>query len=201
MMKVRIQAKPHNISIIQCYAPTSQATEELESFYDSLRETLDNIPNRDVRVIMGDLNAKVGKLDIRHNAHGKFGQGKQNERGEKLIEFCNSNNLVITNTLLQHHPRHLCVKNTRTRPGADCNIDHQLLTMDIRFSLKKMKRETIQKRFKNKLEEISEQADYKKAFDTVVHDTLWNDMKNLGFPIHVIKLMINKRRLFERHTE
>ncbi|MCT5353384.1 endonuclease/exonuclease/phosphatase family protein [Pseudomonas aeruginosa] len=168
ILKVRIQAKPHNISIIQCYAPTNIASdEEMEIFYNSLQDTLDTIPNRDVKIIMGDLNAKVGKNNLKNDTCGKFGLGDINERGKDFIEFCSTNNLVIANTLFQHHPRHLytwfspdkrtrnqidyivlnqkwksCIKNAKTRPGADCNSDHQLLTIDFKIRLKKMERPT-----------------------------------------------------------
>ena len=63
ILKVRIHAKPFNISIVQCYALTINANdEEMESFYDILQETLNTIPSRDVKFIIGDLNAKVGKI-------------------------------------------------------------------------------------------------------------------------------------------
>ena len=164
ILKVRIHAKPFNISIVQCYAPTINANdEEMESFYDSLQETVNTIPSRDVKFIIGDLNAKVGKIVTPNTTCGKFGLGEQNERGERLIESCSTNNMLLTNTMFQHHPRHLytwtspdrktrnhidfiimsqkwkgCVKNVRTRPGADCNSDHQLLVADIKLRLKKM---------------------------------------------------------------
>ncbi|XP_063613942.1 uncharacterized protein LOC134787155 [Penaeus indicus] len=159
LMKVRLQAKPYNLSIIQCYAPTSLASdEEIETFYNAFHETLDIIPNRDIKVIMGDMNAKVGKRNENGPSCGKFGLGTQNERGEKLVEFCVTNNLSIVNTVFQHHPRHLytwkspdqktrnqidyimlsCIKDTKTRPGADCTSDHQLLYADIKLRLKKM---------------------------------------------------------------
>ena len=163
IIKVRIQAKPHNITFIQCYAPTSLASdEEIDSFYNSLQETMDSIPNRDIKVVMGDFNAKVGQGST-NMACGKFGLGEQNIRGEDLLEFCSSNNLTIANTLFQKHPRHHYtwispdnrtrnqidyitfsqkwksnLKDVRTRPGADCNSDHQLLIVEIRFRLKKM---------------------------------------------------------------
>ena len=62
VLKVRFQGKPQNISFIQCYAPKSNAKdEEMEEFYDTLQETIDSIPNRDIKIISGDFNAKVGK--------------------------------------------------------------------------------------------------------------------------------------------
>ena len=164
VLKVRFQGKPHNISIIQCYAPTGNASdEEMEEFYNTLQETIDSIPNRDVKIISGDFNAKVGKQIRNSECNGKFGLGEENERGTDLLEFCRSNNLVIANTLFEHHPRHLytwispgrktrnqidyviinqkwkaSLKNAKTRPGADCNSDHQLLIVDMQFRLKKL---------------------------------------------------------------
>lgn len=160
IIKARLQAKPHNLTIIQCYAPTSLASdEEIDSFYNALQETIDSVPNRDIKIIMGDMNAKVGQQQDRTNPScGRYGLGERNERGEKFIEFCDSNNLIIANTMFQHHPRHLytwispdrktknqidficfshkwinCVKDAKTRPSADCNTDHQLLTAEIKF--------------------------------------------------------------------
>ena len=60
-----------------------------------------------VKFIIGDLNAKVGRIVTPNTDCGKFGLGKQNERGERLIEFCSTNNTLITNTMFQHHPQHL----------------------------------------------------------------------------------------------
>ena len=69
----------------------------MESFHDSLQETLNTIPRRDVKFIIGDLNAKVGKIATPSTTCGKFGLGEQNERGERLVEFCSANNMLITN--------------------------------------------------------------------------------------------------------
>ena len=163
---VRLQAKPHNISILHCYAPTSAADDaEMTDFYNALQEAIDTIPNRDVRVMMGDMNAKVGANVGADATCGQYGLGEQNERGEELVEFCRANNLAIMNTMFKHHPRYLytwtspdretsnqidcimfnqkwrsCVKNVRSRPGADCNSDHQLLAADFQIRLKKIER-------------------------------------------------------------
>lgn len=98
ILKVGIQAKPH-ISIIQNYALISLASdEEIESFYSSVQETLDSIPNlKEHKIIMGDLNARLGKSNTCSYLIGKYGLGEKNERGED-IEFCNINKLAITNT-------------------------------------------------------------------------------------------------------
>ena len=62
VLKLRFHWKPHNISIFQCYALTGNASdEEMEEFLNTLQETLEKIPNRDVKIISGDFNARVGK--------------------------------------------------------------------------------------------------------------------------------------------
>ena len=99
MISVRFQGKPFNITVIQDYAPTSNAEEaEVELFYEDLKGLLKLTPKKDVLFIIGDWNAKVGSQET-PGVTGKFGLGIQNEAGQILIEFCQENALVITNTL------------------------------------------------------------------------------------------------------
>ena len=163
IIQVRLQAKPYKLSIIQCYVPASLASEEeFEAFYSALQETLDSVPNRDIKIIMGDMNAEVGEFQENRLSCSKFGLGCQNERGEKLIDFCDAKSLSIANTMFQHHPRYLytwkspdqktrnqidyimisrkwiiCVKDAKTRPSVDCSSVHQLCNVGIKLKLKK----------------------------------------------------------------
>ena len=108
LLKLRFRGKPYNISIIQSYAPASSASdEEMDQFYNSLQDTLDSILNRDVKIIMGDFNAKVEKLRSNKPSCGKFGLGDQNERGADLVEFCQSNSLIVATTIFERHPHNL----------------------------------------------------------------------------------------------
>ena len=75
-------------------------------FYEDLQELLELTPKKDVLFIIGDRNAKVGSQEI-PGVTGKFGLGVQNEAGQRLIEFCQKNTLVIAKTLLQQHKRRL----------------------------------------------------------------------------------------------
>ena len=118
-------------------------------------------------MVLGDFNGKVGKATLSTTVHGKFGLGERNERGSALIELCSTNNLLITNTLFEHHPRHQYtwtspdgktrnqidyilisqkwrsyVKNVKTLPGADCNSDHQLLVANLKLKLAKLPKKT-----------------------------------------------------------
>ena len=99
MVSVCFQGKPFNITVIQVYAPTSTAEEaEVERSYEDLQDLLELIPQKDVLFIIGDWNAKEGGQEI-PGVTGKFGLGVQNEAGQRLIEFCQENALVIANTL------------------------------------------------------------------------------------------------------
>ena len=105
MISVRFQGKPSNITVIQVYAPMSNA-EEAEQFYEDLQDLLELTPKKDVLFIIGDWNAKVGSQEI-PGITVKFGFGIQNEAGQRLTEFCEENALVIANTLFQKHKRRL----------------------------------------------------------------------------------------------
>ena len=108
MFSVHFQGKPFSITVIQVYAPTSNAEEaEVEQFYEDLEDLLELTPPKDVLFVIGDWNAKVGSQETL-GVTGKFGLGVQNEAGQRLIEFCQENALVIANTLVQHHKRRLC---------------------------------------------------------------------------------------------
>ena len=105
MISVQFQGKPFNITVIQVYAPTSNAEEaEVEWFYEDLQDLLELTPKKDVLFIIGDWNAKVGSQEI-PGVTGKFGHGVRNEAGQRLIEFCQENALVIANTLFQQNKR------------------------------------------------------------------------------------------------
>ena len=105
MISVSFQGKPFNITVIQAYAPTSNA-EEAEQFYEDLQDLLELTPKKDVLFIVGDWNAKVGSQET-VGVTGKFGLGVLNEARQRLREFCQENVLVIANTLFQQHKRRL----------------------------------------------------------------------------------------------
>ena len=149
--------------VIQAYAPTSNAEEaEVEWLYEDLQDLLELTPKKDVLFIIGDWNAKVGSQEI-PGVTGKFGLGVQNEGRQRLIEFCQENALVIANTLFQQHKRRIytwtspdgqfwnqidyilssqiwrsSIQSAKTRPGADCGSDHELLIAKFRLKLMKV---------------------------------------------------------------
>ena len=103
MISVHFQGKPFSITVIQVYALTSNAEEaEVQWFYEDLKDLLKLTPPKDVLFIIGDWNAKVGSQET-PGVTGKFGLGIRNEAGQRIIEFCQENTLVIANTLFQQH--------------------------------------------------------------------------------------------------
>jgi len=167
MISVCFQGKPFNITVIQVYAPTSNAEEvEVEWFCEDVQDLLELTPKKDVIFIIGDWNAKVGSQEI-PGVTGKFGLEVQNEAGQRLTEFCQENTLVIANTLFQQHKRRLytwtspgaqyqnqinhilcsqrwrsSIQSVKTRPGVDCVSDHELLIAKFRLKLKKVEKTT-----------------------------------------------------------
>ena len=135
MISVHFQDKQFNITVIQAYAPTSNAEEaELEWFYEDLQDLLELTPKKDVLFIIGDWNAKAGSQET-PGVTGKFGLGMQNEAGQRLIEFCEENALVIANTLFQQHKGRFY---TWTSPDGQYQnqIDYILCRLIILFNTK-----------------------------------------------------------------
>ena len=113
MISVHFQSKPFNITVIQVYAPNSNTEEaEVEQFHEDLQDLLELTPKNDVFFIIGDWNAKVRSQET-PGVTGKFGLGIWNETGQKLIEFCQENALVIANTLFQQQKTRLYTWITR----------------------------------------------------------------------------------------
>ena len=102
-----IQSKKLLITVIQVDAPTSNAEEaEVEQYHEDLQDLLELMPPKDVLFIIGDWNAKGGSQET-PGVTGRFVLGIQNEAGQRLIEFCQENTLVIANTLFQQCKRRL----------------------------------------------------------------------------------------------
>ena len=145
------------------YAPTSNTEEaEVEWLYKDLQDLLELTPKIDILFIIQDWNAKVGSQET-PGVTGKFSLGVPNEAGKRLIEFCQENALIIANTLFQQHKRRLytwtspdgqhqnqidyilcsqiwrsSIRSAKTRLGADCGSDPELLIDKSRLKLKKV---------------------------------------------------------------
>ncbi|XP_049754630.1 intraflagellar transport protein 43 homolog isoform X1 [Elephas maximus indicus] len=164
LISIRLRGKPVNTTIIQVYAPTTNAKdEEIEEFYTMLQSEIDHTCKKDALIITGDWNAQVGSIE-EGPVVGKFGLGDRNDAGDRLIEFCKTNDLFIANTFFQQHKRRLytwtspdglhreqidyfCGKtrwkclltSVKTKPGANCGTDHRLLVCKFKVNLKKIR--------------------------------------------------------------
>ena len=108
-------------TIVQVYAPTEKAEEEEEKddFYNSLHDTLNEIPKHDIKILMGDMNAEIGR-----NKYGfeqmieSFGSTSHtNNNGERFILFCSINGLCIGNSYSRHKMIHKYTWRSKRTPG------------------------------------------------------------------------------------
>lgn len=167
VMLLQLMTTHGKLNLIQIYAPTADKNEEeLENFYSDLQKTLRLTASRDITVVMGDFNAKIGEGRC-DSTVGQYGLGVRNERGDRLVEFCQENNLVVTNTffklpkrrlytwkspadkdnnivrnqidyiLIKHRYRN-AIKTVKAYPGADVSSDHNPLIARFQLQLKKM---------------------------------------------------------------
>ena len=164
MISARFQTKTGAITVIQVYAPNTSDSENFaDEFYDLLEVHVNKTPKSDILLIMGDLNAKVGEDNSQwETVMGKYGIGNINDRGEKLLTFCATNDLCLTNTMFKqskfnrqwtwespdqrtHNKIYYiiisnkwkrCVTNSRSFPSADVGSDHQLVMANMKLKLK-----------------------------------------------------------------
>lgn len=173
MLTLNTQLK-RKINIIQIYAPTADKDEnEIEAFYEQLDNVIKLTKRQDVTIIMGDFNAKVGEEEAA-DCVGRYGLGERNDRGDRLIEFCTNEELIIANTLFKLHKRRLytwkspadnsdkivrnqidyiivnrryrnSILSAKTYPGADISSDHNPVVAAMRIKLKKVKSPIVKK--------------------------------------------------------
>ena len=143
---------------------------------------------------MGDFNASVGEGEEGKEV-GKYGLGIRNERGQKLVEFCKRQKLMVTNTWFQHEKRRRytwkkpgdtgryqidyllvnqryrgSVKNARSYPGADVDSDHNLIGMKIRIKLKRIRKRKVTKKWD--LDKFAKDTTVKRNFQQFVEEQM-----------------------------
>ncbi|XP_073831724.1 uncharacterized protein [Musca autumnalis] len=190
-MLIQLEARPLKINIIQVYAPTAdKSKEEVEEFYEDIKYLMNMTKHHEITIVQGDFNAKVGQ-DIVPGITGKHGLGERNERGSRMIQFCQEHNMKITNTMFSLPPRRLYtwkspqdrptnivrnqidyilinkryssfVTKTSTYPGADVPSDHVLLMTKLQTKLRTNMKKKIRKRINvEKLDEPSIKTEIK----------------------------------------
>ncbi|CAI2724589.1 unnamed protein product [Schistosoma spindalis] len=166
IIKASFKTKKEGItmSIIQCNAHTNDSNDEVkDKFYERLQSIIEKCPRKDLTILMGDLNAKVGIDNTGYeDIMGLHGLGERNENGERFVNLCAFNKLVIGGTIFPHkrihkatwispdHSTenqidHICInkklrrtmEDVRTRRGADTASDHHLVVANLKLKLKK----------------------------------------------------------------
>ena len=163
ILTARFNSKGRKVTFIQCYAPTNITDiEDKVDFYEQLQSAINKVPKRDMKIMLRDLNAKVG-IDNTNSDHimGTHGTGEQNENGELFTEFCSFNDLIIGGTLFPHKNIHKTtwispdgktenqinhitigrkwrrsLHDVRVKRGADAASDHHLVVPVLKTKLK-----------------------------------------------------------------
>ena len=153
------------MNVIRCYAPTNDSEDDQkDSFYLQLERVLNDLRDKDVNILMGDFNAKVGADNTGYEEiMGRHALGEMNDNGERFAEVCGSNNFVIGGSIFPHkriHKAtwispdqvtenqidHICISkkfrrsliDVRVKRGADAASDHQLLTAKVKLKLRRL---------------------------------------------------------------
>lgn len=172
IMLLQIQANPIDLNIIQIYAPTADKDEAtIEEFYAQLESVIEMIKKREITLITGDFNAKVGKGRV-DNAVGGFGLGERNDRGDRLVRFCQEHDMLLSNTLFKLPNRRIytwkspgdspeniirnqidyiavptrfknAIKSAKTYPGADVPSDHNPVVCRLDVRLKRLEKKVL----------------------------------------------------------
>ena len=217
------QSKSFNITVMQVYTPTSNAEEaEVEQFYRDPQDLLELTPKKDILFILGEWNAKVGSQEIA-GVTGKYGLGGQKKAGQRLTEFFQENTLVIANTLFQQHKRRLytwtspdgqhcnqidyilcskrwksSIQSAKTRQGADCGSDHELLIAKFSLKLKKVENTTRPFKYDLNLIPYDYTLEVRNRFKGLnltdrVPDELWTEVRDIVQEAR-IKIMPKKKK-------
>ena len=192
------------VKMIQCYAPTNDADQDKkERFYEQLQSVMNHRSERDILVMMGDFNAKIGSNNAGYEPYmGKHGLGNMNDNGELLVNFCADNKLVIGGSIFPHKTvhkvtwkspdgftenqiDHICISkefrrsviDVRVKRGADVGTDHHLLIMKLRLKLKSIQNNKDSDRIKFNIVKLQDPK-VKQSFSIALRnrfDTLTNE--------------------------
>lgn len=195
---LKLQTRQCNILVVQVYAPNEDAHDnDKDSFYEELISWIkENKKSRDQLIIMGDFNAKVGaKKD--GQIIGPYGLGSRNENGERLVDFCKQQKLIVTNTWFEQkaNARHTWIspdkitknqvdyillseryrnsaKNAKVRPGADCGSDHNPVILKLKTTMKKLKsKHNVIHWNREKLKEDTVKREFREQLETKIVDS------------------------------
>ena len=213
----KLEGKPFDIGIIQVYAPTStHSDEEVEEFYEDIDKAMKLFKSQDIKIVMGDFNAKVGNERI-DDIVGSWGLGSRNERGDRLIDWCRQNEFIVSNTWFKNHPRRIytwispgdrtrnqidyilvqkrfrnAIKTAKALPGADCGSDHNPVMCNMKIRLKKLMRSKIQPKYQIGFLKTNEQMKNKFVIDIKNRFAVLGDITEAEELYNTMKKSINE---------
>jgi endonuclease/exonuclease/phosphatase family metal-dependent hydrolase len=195
--RIRLKGKFRNISLLSVHAPTEERSdEEKESFYERLEETYGKIPKYDMKIILGDFNAKIGKEECIKEVAGRFTLHKETSKnGWYLVDYVTRNGMKIRSTQFDHKKIHLgtwkvpgselvnqidhvlvnaryasSIYDVRSYRGPNCDSDHYLVGIKVRHRLSRVRRENIRTQKWN-IEALKEES-MKKTYQTTLNNEL-----------------------------
>lgn len=166
---IQLKSKNTTINLVQVHAPTADKEQnEIEEFYDGISTITKCLKKHHVNVILGDFNAKIGKGKVT-DIIGEYGLGIRNDRGDRLIQFCQEEEYVISNTWFKLPHRRIytwkspqeneltivrnqidfvlinrrfksSIQSAKTYPGMDIGSDHTPVVIKLRHKLKTISR-------------------------------------------------------------
>jgi hypothetical protein len=200
IITARFRTTIGRLTVCQVYAPTTTASDnDMDEFYSTLQETISRIPKKDLIILMGDFNAKVGsQFQDTNGVVGKFGYGQRNARGDRLVEFCGLNELIITNTQFKQSkdnrywtwlaPNGIgrnqidyimiskkwrgSVRNSRSFPSADIGSDHQMVLANLKLKLKR----NFKKKKRSRADTLKLKDEHTKEKYHEEIEVRWNDL-------------------------
>ncbi|CAM4848500.1 unnamed protein product [Rotaria magnacalcarata] len=141
IIKIRLKCTPIDITVLSVYSPVNPSAKQMandaDKFYSDLQDTINNVSTNDMLIIMGDLNARVGgnqQQPASINSVGPFTVDVENENGARLVDWCEINNIVVSNTFFQHKLLH---QTSWMHPGNKIwhMIDYTLVNKKFRSSV------------------------------------------------------------------
>ncbi|XP_039297365.1 uncharacterized protein LOC120354375 [Nilaparvata lugens] len=195
---LRVKTKFFNLSLINVHAESEDKDEAVkDEFYCKLEQTYNSMPSNDIKMILGDMNAKIGKEMVFQRVAGLHSLHEEsNDNGMRVLDFAMSRNMIVASTQFprkeihkwtwtspdgQHHNQidHVLVDrraatsitNIRSCRGADCDSDHYLVRIDFRCRIRSKDNKRQQRPPKlnvDKLREEGERKKYQEALENLI---------------------------------
>lgn len=206
---LRVRGKFFNYTLINAYAPTEEKDIEVkEVFYEKLATVYDGAPKRDIKIILGDFNAKIGREVYYRPTIGKHSLHEDsNENGSLVIDFAASRNMVVSSTYFEHKNIHKAtwespdgrtknqidhvlidgrhfsnVMDVRSCRGPNIDSDHYLVKVIVRarISIQHNRQPALEKWDVEKLQDDNIKRQYAESLERKIINGMVTDQQNVN---------------------